>query len=163
MKKMRLLFLLSLLKLGEKIWSWKLRCCEVEPINSHDFESISRSISLGLFWKRMQDVVEPTRFICFPLCFFSFQGNYNWTRARSGSFEHPNFGYRMREVPIFGGTSIPPNGGTHWPTSRIVRGRVNGLERSSVLKENIAFLELHHFFWGGFPPCSFIIYVQTWF
>ena len=85
----------------------------------------------GLFWKRMQDVVEPTRFICFPLCFISFQGNYNWTRARSGSFEHPNFGYRMREVPIFGGTSIPPNGGTHWPTSRIVRGRVNGLERSS--------------------------------
>ena len=26
------------------------------------------------------------------------QGNYNWTRARSGSFEHPNFGYRMREA-----------------------------------------------------------------
>lgn len=25
-------------------------------------------------------------------------GNYNWTRARSGSFEHPNFGYRMREA-----------------------------------------------------------------
>ncbi|CAK9093820.1 unnamed protein product [Durusdinium trenchii] len=28
----------------------------------------------------------------------TIQGNYNWTRARSGSFEHPNFGYRMREV-----------------------------------------------------------------
>mmetsp|Transcript_30634 Transcript_30634/g.55548 ORF Transcript_30634/g.55548 Transcript_30634/m.55548 type:complete len:1706 (-) Transcript_30634:57-5174(-) len=28
----------------------------------------------------------------------TIQGNYNWTKARSGSFEHPNFGYRMREV-----------------------------------------------------------------
>lgn len=28
----------------------------------------------------------------------TIQGNYNWTHARSGSFEHPNFGYRMREV-----------------------------------------------------------------
>lgn len=78
----------------------------------------------GLFWKRMQDVVEPTRFICFPLLFHFVQGNYNWTRARSGSFEHPNFGYRMREVPIFGGTSIPPNGRDPLNTSRIVRGRV---------------------------------------
>eukprot|EP00442_Polarella_glacialis_P025026 CAMPEP_0115070112 /NCGR_PEP_ID=MMETSP0227-20121206/12932_1 /TAXON_ID=89957 /ORGANISM="Polarella glacialis, Strain CCMP 1383" /LENGTH=1705 /DNA_ID=CAMNT_0002456589 /DNA_START=111 /DNA_END=5228 /DNA_ORIENTATION=- len=28
----------------------------------------------------------------------TIQGNYNWTHARSGSFEHPNFGYRMQEV-----------------------------------------------------------------
>jgi len=28
----------------------------------------------------------------------TIQGNYNWTNARSGSFEHPNFGFRMREV-----------------------------------------------------------------
>eukprot|EP00933_Yihiella_yeosuensis_P041014 TRINITY_DN3544_c0_g1_i1.p1 TRINITY_DN3544_c0_g1~~TRINITY_DN3544_c0_g1_i1.p1 ORF type:complete len:1725 (+),score=405.92 TRINITY_DN3544_c0_g1_i1:71-5176(+) len=28
----------------------------------------------------------------------TIQGNYNWTNARSGSFEHPNFGYRMQEV-----------------------------------------------------------------
>eukprot|EP00930_Biecheleria_cincta_P021586 TRINITY_DN15957_c0_g1_i1.p1 TRINITY_DN15957_c0_g1~~TRINITY_DN15957_c0_g1_i1.p1 ORF type:complete len:1716 (-),score=368.55 TRINITY_DN15957_c0_g1_i1:367-5295(-) len=28
----------------------------------------------------------------------TIQGNYNWTKARSGSFEHPNFGFRMREV-----------------------------------------------------------------
>mmetsp|Transcript_49864 Transcript_49864/g.116540 ORF Transcript_49864/g.116540 Transcript_49864/m.116540 type:complete len:1693 (-) Transcript_49864:120-5198(-) len=28
----------------------------------------------------------------------TIQGNYNWTQARSPSFEHPNFGYRMEEV-----------------------------------------------------------------
>lgn len=113
----------------------------------------------GLFWKRMQDVVEPTRFICFPYCFISF-------RATTTGLVHVPDPLSILILDIgcgrcqsSGGPPFLPMEGTHWTLPGLLGEGLNGLEQSDLFRKKTSqILELHHnlcFFF--FPPYSFIL------